>query len=305
MTEKIKMEKEINKFLNYLNVEKNYSPMTLKSYTGDLHLFLEFLLERKQQGNWSQLDALAIRAYLAKLNRQRAARKTIARRISALRSFYKYLIRENVVKTNPFAKVRTPKLEKKLPVFLEEFEVEELLALPDLSTALGLRDRAILELLYATGCRVSELVNLTKQRLDLSNQYVLLLGKGNKERLVPIGHPAIRALDNYFRDSREPLMAKYHAASHDYIFVNSRGTVLTDRSVRRILDKYITLMSLQKHISPHSIRHTFATHLLEHGADLRAVQELLGHASLSTTQIYTHITTDRIAKVYEQHHPRA
>ena len=210
-----------------------------------------------------------------------------------------------MVRVNPFAKVRTPKLEKKLPVLLEEVEINELLAQPDTSDTLGLRDKAILELLYATGCRVSELAGLTLDRLDLGNQYVLLLGKGNKERLVPIGHPCVRAMDAYITQSRTALMEKFKVGEHDFIFVNSRGTPLTDRSVRRILDKYISQMSLQKHISPHSIRHTFATHLLEHGADLRSVQELLGHASLSTTQIYTHVTTERIAKVYEKHHPRA
>lgn len=305
MNKKIKSNKLVENFLNYLNVEKNYSPLTVKSYTGDIALFQSFIEERAGSCSWSKVQVLDIRAYLAKLNRDKAARKSIARRISSLRSFYKYLIRENILQVNPFTKVRTPKLEKKLPVFLEEFEIEELLALPDATKELGLRDRAILELLYATGCRVSELVGLTTNRLDLTNQYVLLLGKGNKERVVPIGHPCIKALEAYFTHSRNLLLQKYKVTEHGYIFVNSRGTPLTDRSIRRILDKYISLMSLQKHISPHSIRHTFATHLLEHGADLRSVQELLGHASLSTTQIYTHITTERIAHIYEEHHPRA
>jgi len=305
MTKKILTDNWVANFLNYLNVEKNYSPLTLKSYAGDIALFEDFLLARTGGCQWPQVSILDIRAYLAQLNTKHAARKSIARRISSLRSFYKYLIRENLVRVNPFAKVRTPKLEKKLPVFLEEVEINELLAQPDTSDTLGLRDKAILELLYATGCRVSELAGLTLDRLDLGNQYVLLLGKGNKERLVPIGHPCVRAMDAYITQSRTVLMEKFKVGEHDFIFVNSRGTPLTDRSVRRILDKYISQMSLQKHISPHSIRHTFATHLLEHGADLRSVQELLGHASLSTTQIYTHVTTERIAKVYEKHHPRA
>lgn len=305
MNKKIKSNKLVENFLNYLNVEKNYSPLTVKSYNGDILLFQSFMEERAGSCSWSKIQVLDIRAYLAKLNKEKAARKSIARHISSLRSFYKYLIRENILQVNPFTKVRTPKLEKKLPVFLEEFEIDELLALPDLTKELGLRDRAILELLYATGCRVSELVGLTTNRLDLTNQYVLLLGKGNKERLVPIGHPCIKALEAYFAHSRNLLLQKYKVTEHGYIFVNSRGTPLTDRSIRRILDKYISLMSLQKHISPHSIRHTFATHLLEHGADLRSVQELLGHVSLSTTQIYTHITTERIAHIYEEHHPRA
>ena len=305
MTKKILSDNWVANFLNYLNVEKNYSPLTLKSYAGDIALFEEFLTARSGSCQWSSVSILDIRAYLARLNNKQAARKSIARRISSLRSFYKYLIRENLVKTNPFAKVRTPKLEKKLPVFLEEVEINQLLEQPDVHEVLGLRDKAILEFLYATGCRVSELASLTLDRLDLGNQYVLLLGKGHKERLVPIGHPCVRALDAYLAQTRVALMKKYKVQEHQHIFINSRGTPLTDRSVRRILEKYINQMSLQKHISPHSIRHTFATHLLEHGADLRSVQELLGHASLSTTQIYTHVTTERIAKMYEKHHPRA
>lgn len=305
MDKEILQDKLVANFLNYLNVEKNYSQMTVKSYAGDIGMFADFLKDRGKEGKWKEVQILDIRAYLAKLNSVHSARKSIARRISSLRSFYKYLIRENYLAANPFAKVRTPKLEKKLPVFLEEFEIDELLNLPDGNELLGMRDRAILELLYATGCRVSELVGLTLDRVDLSNQYVLLLGKGNKERLVPIGHPCVKALSKYYDEARGEIMLKYRAPDHDSIFINSRGTPLTDRSVRRILDKYISLMSLHKHISPHTIRHTFATHLLEHGADLRSVQELLGHASLSTTQIYTHITTERIAHVYDEHHPRA
>ena len=162
----------------------------------------------------------------------------------------------------------------------------------------------MLELLYATGCRVSELVGLTLERLDLSNRFVILLGKGNKERLVPLGNTCCQAVAAYY-PYRQELMQKYHAEQHDFVFVNSRGGVLTDRSVRRILDKYISQLALRKQVSPHTIRHTFATHLLGHGADLRAVQELLGHANLSTTQIYTHVTTERIAAVYKKNHPRA
>ena len=233
------------------------------------------------------------------------ARRTIARRISSLRSFYRYLRREDRVKTNPFTQVRTPKLEKKLPVFLEEFEINLLLRMPDCTTVLGRRDRAILEFLYSTGCRVSELVGLTLTRVDLGNRYAILMGKGRKERLVPLGHPCVAAMEDYLRRSRRQLMVRYQVAPHQAVFVNSRGTPLSSRSVRRILDKYVDMCALQKHVSPHTIRHTFATHLLDHGADLRAVQELLGHVSLSTTQIYTHVTAERLTAVYEKHHPRA
>ena len=304
MTENKVMDKWAAGFLNYLNVEKNTSGLTVKSYAADMAIFQAFLLTRKKKLQWQEVTILDIRAYLSLLNQQKFARRTIARRISSLRSFYKYLLRENIVKSNPFVKIRTPKLDKKLPVFLEEFEINELLEQPD-DSILGLRDQAILELLYATGCRVSELVGLTTNRIDLSNQYVLLLGKGNKERLVPFGHTAVQAVEKYYVNSRKKIMSKFAIKEHGMVFVNHRGTALTDRSVRRILDKHIANLSLQKHISPHTIRHTFATHLLEHGADLRAVQELLGHTSLSTTQIYTHLTTERIAHVYEKNHPRA
>ncbi len=201
--------------------------------------------------------------------------------------------------------MRTPKLEKHLPVFLEEFEINELLEMPDAADELGLRDQALLELLYATGCRVSELVGLTLETIDLGNMFVLLHGKGNKDRLVPLGHTCCAAVDKYLSSARNALMARYNAPEHRQLFVNRLGGPLTDRSVRRILDKYIKQLALRKKVSPHTIRHTFATHLLDHGADLRAVQELLGHANLSTTQIYTHVTTERITSVYQKNFPRA
>lgn len=292
------------RFLRYLRVERNDSPNTILNYKDDLIAFSVFLSGRGK-ATWLEVSLLDIRSYLAQLHREEKARRTIARRISSLRSFYRYLMREGLTDKNPFTKVKTPKLEKKLPVFLEEFEMNHLLELPDLSTELGQRDRALLEFLYSTGCRVSELVGLTLTRLDLSNRYALLLGKGHKERIVPLGHPCIRAMNAYLTGARRVLMEKYEVPSHDFIFVNHRGTPLTARSVRRILDRCVEMASIQKHVSPHTIRHTFATHLLDHGADLRSVQELLGHASLSTTQIYTHVTADRIASVYKKHHPRA
>jgi len=294
----------VKRFLTYLSVEKSSSLLTVNNYEKDIKSFAEFLMERfNGDFHWKQVGPLDIRAYLAFLNKEEYARRTIARKISALRSFYKYMVRENILEYNPFAKVRTPKLEKKLPVFLEEFEINELLNLPA-QEGLGLRDQAILELLYATGCRVSELVGLTTMRLDLSNQFVLLLGKGNKERIVPLGSTCCKAVKKYY-PVRSELMTKYNVPAHDYVFINNRGGILTDRSIRRILDKYITQLAVTKKVSPHTIRHTFATHLLDHGADLRAVQELLGHANLSTTQIYTHVTTERIASVYQKNHPRA
>lgn len=292
-------------FFTYLAVEKDDSPLTLVNYRDDLCRFREFLAGRYPKVEWGSVTILDIRAYLAQMHDAGLSRRTIARRVSALRSFYRYLRREGRVASNPFLKVRTPKLEKKLPVFLEEFEINLLLRQPDTSTLLGRRDRAILEFLYSTGCRVSELVGLTLPRMDLGNRFAVLMGKGHKERLVPLGHPCVAAMEAYLRDSRRVLLEKYRVPPHAFVFVNSRGTPLTARSVRRILDKYVEETALQKHISPHTIRHTFATHLLDHGADLRSVQELLGHASLSTTQIYTHVTAERLTAVYEKHHPRA
>lgn len=292
------------RFLTYLTVEKDCSPLTVANYSRDLQAFADFWAQR-QKGCllWEQVGPLDIRAYLAYLNDKQYARRTVARRISALRSFYKYLVRENILEASPMSKIHSPKLDKKLPTFLDEAEISELLELPG-QDALGIRDQAVLELLYATGCRVSELVGLTVGRIDLGNRYVILLGKGNKERVVPLGHTCCGALSRYYA-VRTMLMQKYQVTEHDYIFVNSRGGVLTDRSVRRILDKYISQLAIRKNVSPHTIRHSFATHLLAHGADLRAVQELLGHANLATTQIYTHVTTERIASVYRQNHPRA
>lgn len=291
------------KFYTYLEVEKNSSELTIANYRRDINHFISFIDQRYSVGcKWRQIGQLDIRAYLAVLNEKKYARRTIARHISALRSFYKFLLRENLVDYSPLAKVRSPKLDKPLPVFLDELEISELLQLPD-EMPLGRRDAAALELLYATGCRVSELVGLTLERIDLANRFVLLLGKGNKERIVPLGNTCCRVLQAYYVYRRE-IMLK-HNEEHEYVFVNSRGGILTDRSVRRILDKYISQLAIRKNVSPHTIRHTFATHLLEHGADLRSVQELLGHANLSTTQIYTHVTTERIASVYRKNHPRA
>ena len=294
----------LSAFLRYLEIEKNSSLLTIKNYETDIRLFVAFLQNRAGQVSWGKVTVLDIRAYLAIMNDEKYARRTIARRISSLRSFYRFLMRENFVKSNPFTKVRTPKLDKRLPVFLEEVEINELLRLPA-RDELGLRDQALLEILYATGCRVSELVGLTLEHIDLGNRYVLLLGKGNKERIVPIGKAAVDSVEFYLAKSRVLIMHRYSVKEHGRLFINHRGTQLSTRSVRRILNKHIADLALQKHISPHVIRHTFATHLLEHGADLRAVQELLGHANLSTTQIYTHVTTERISAVYQNNHPRA
>ncbi len=296
---------EVKQFMLFLQIEKNASENTLKSYMGDLESFFSFTRDKFTAAfSFYALTSLDIRAYLAYLNENKYARRTIARKISALRSFCKFLLREGKIEKNPFAKVKTPKLEKKLPVFLETVEIEELFSLQN-NDELGRRDSAVLEMLYATGCRVAELVGIPVINVDFANRYVLLLGKGNKERIVPIGNTAVDVLKNYMRKTRAVLMARYSVKDHGKLFVNNRGGQLTDRSVRRILEKYINIMAIQKKVSPHSIRHTFATHLLDNGADLRSVQEMLGHASLSTTQIYTHISAERMSAAYKKSHPRA
>ncbi len=292
----------VNRYLNHLRVEKDSSPLTLVSYQRDLAGFCTFMAQRRPGWSWLELKYLDVRAYLAWANEQHYAPRTIARHLTSLRGFYRFLLREGLLQESPLQKMKSPKLPKTLPSFLDEFEVEELLKMPDASL-LGLRDQAILEVLYASGCRVAELVGLTLQRIDTANQLVLLLGKGNKERVVPLGRPCCAAIEAYL-PARKELMARFQAAEHGYLFVNKVGGHLTDRSVRRILDKYITALALHKHVSPHTIRHTFATHLLAHGADLRSVQELLGHVNLSTTQIYTHVTPQRLAEVYQENHPR-
>lgn len=296
---------EIKGFLNFLEIEKNSSKHTLKNYSHDLEDFFAFVIKDYPHGiDISSLKPIYIRSYLACLSEHEFARRTIARKISALRSFCRYLLREGKATVNPFVKVKTPKLTKKLPVFLDNVEIEELLLLPK-DDDLGRRDAALLEVLYGTGCRVSELVSLSIVDIDFANRYVLLLGKGNKERIVPIGKKAIEVLIGYIENARKKIIARYKVNEHGKLFVNSRGGQLTDRSVRRVVDKYINLIATHKKISPHSIRHTFATHLLNNGADLRSVQEMLGHTSLSTTQIYTHVSTERMSQVYKNAHPRA
>ncbi len=296
---------EKEKFMLFLQIEKNASLHTVNSYRNDLSSFFIFMSDTYAKDvSFASLTSLEIRSYLVYLNEQGYAKRTIARKISALRSFCRYLLREGKIDKNPFVKVKTPKLEKKLPVFLEMVEIEQLFSL-QADDELGRRDSAVLELLYATGCRVSELVAVSLLQVDFSNRYVLLLGKGDKERIVPMTNRAVTVLQDYITKTRSVLLQRYKVRDHGKLFINNRGGQLTDRSVRRIIDKYINLMAVYKKISPHSIRHTFATHLLDNGADLRSVQEMLGHSSLSTTQIYTHITTERMKQVYNNSHPRA
>lgn len=295
---------QLENYLQYIQGAKNVSPHTVFNYRRDIGQFLEFL-RRLTSGDFmlTGLDPYMARRYLASLVNREYSRRTVARHIAALRSFCRFLCREQLIETNPFVGIRTPKLERRLPQFLDVPEMDSLLDLPA-RTPLGRRDAALLELLYGAGIRVSELTGLSLPDLDLQGQYLLVFGKGSKERIVPFGRSAAEALSSYLRGSR-PLLAGKSAIPTEALFLNHAGTSLSDRSVRRILDKYVEKLAIQKKVTPHTLRHSFATHLLDNGADLRAVQELLGHVSLRTTQIYTHVSSERLLAVYHSAHPRA
>jgi integrase/recombinase XerC len=245
----------------------------------------------------------SVRSYLSLLNEKQYSKATIARKLATLRSFYKFLVKRNHISSNPVVSIRTPKQEKKLPRFLEYEEVKKLLNTPPVNTWLGARDRAILETLYSTGIRVSELVALNMDDIDFLGEVVHIRGKGKKERIAPIGSSALQVIQHYmeYRNKRAQSNGNFDSK---VLFVNKHGKRLSTRSVRRKMDKYLKMSGLDPDISPHTLRHSFATHMLNNGADLRSVQELLGHQSLSTTQIYTHLTTTRLKEVYDNAHPR-
>lgn len=291
----------LNRYMTYLQVEKNASDYTMKHYAKDLEQFAAFL-EREAVASFIHVDYLNVRSYLAELNGDDYEKRSIARKLSALRSFYLFLLRENEIEVSPFSYIRTPKQDSKLPRFLYVEEVQALLDAPDTSTPLGKRDLAIMETLYASGMRVAELVQLNIDSIELGNGIALVFGKGAKERYVPLGEYAIQALKEYLTNGRVHLVKN---DDEQALFLNYKGTRLSDRSVRRVLDKAMLGLAEQRNISPHTLRHSFATHLLEAGADLRTVQDLLGHANISTTQIYTHVTKDHLQSVYNRAHPRA
>lgn len=290
------LERYIQKFITYLRVEKNASPHTLTNYLIDLKEF-NGSIKQKLLEDITHVD---VRLFLARLKERNFSKRSVARKMACLRSFFRFLCREGYVKTNPASGLQTPKIEKKLPLFLDTDEVVRLIESPDLSDVYGLRDRAILEALYSSGIRVSELVGLNKDNVDFIGAVLKVYGKGKKERLAPIGDKALRAMRNYLNK-----IETEKTMDNKAFFLNKSGRRMSDRAVRRVIDKYIRKTSLNENISPHSLRHSFATHLLDRGADLRSVQELLGHANLSTTQIYTHVTTERLKSVYEKVHPRA
>ena len=297
------MKSEIGDFLDYLTYERNVSINTIEAYRDDLESFVGFLCNDyftmgRDLVDLRRVDHLTIRAYLAHLARRKLARTSIARHLSALRSFFKYLMREGAVEANPARGVATPKREKHLPSVMQTSDIALLLEQPDLSTKLGLRDRAWLELLYASGLRIGELVGIDLDDIELRARLVKVHGKGSKERIVPFGSKAEEAVRAY-------LAVREADAEENALFVNYRGARITTRSVRRLFDGYLRDASLRAGISPHTMRHSFATHLLNAGADLRGIQELLGHASLSTTQKYTHLNDWQLIAVYKKAHPRA
>lgn len=297
MRRKYKMEKDIVNFLKYLKIEKNYSNLTIINYGKDLKIFLKFL-EEKHIDKYDQIDYKKMRKFLEFLYEQEYSNKSIARHISSLRSFFKFLAKEHIIKNNPMTLISNPKLDKKLPKYLYYEQLEKILSIPDKTTILGMRDLTILELLYSTGVRVSELVNIKIEDIDFNEHVIKILGKGNKERYVLYGKVLATYLDEYLPKRSELVK------NHNYLFINKFGNKLTDRGVRLIIDNVLKKGMIDYHISPHMLRHTFATHMLDNGADLKCVQELLGHKNLSSTQIYTHVSNERLRQVYLETHKR-
>jgi integrase/recombinase XerC len=298
------MDKYLSSFEEFLSSERNYSKHTIKAYLTDLKEFslvlkdMDLISSDTGDIDFKRLDETPIRAYISKLYNKNK-KVSISRKIASIRTFFEFLIRRGDLKSNSAKLVPTPKAEKRLPTFLTVDEVIKLVEAPGSDNALESRDRAILELLYSSGLRVSELVGINLNELDFESMSVKVLGKGSKERIVPLGSKAFSAIENYLK-RRLDLKPK-----DDYLFVNSRGGRLTTRSVDRIVKKYAVIAGIPKNISPHVLRHTFATHLLGGGADLRAIQEMLGHESLSTTQRYTHTSVEKLMEIYDKTHPRA
>lgn len=290
-------------FVEYLQIEKNASPYTVKYYLNDLETFYKFSKGEAIQ-TLADVDHKVIRILLTSLYDRKLSRRTVSRLISSLRSFYRFLEREGKINTNPFLQVTLPKATKPIPGFMYQEELEKLFEVSDMSDPLGQRNQALLETFYATGIRVSECQGLMVEDLDFTIGTMLVYGKGRKERYVPFGRFAEIALETYIHEGRKVLLDK-STGSTNHVFLNAKGSPLTVRGMRLILTKMVEKASLTIHVHPHKLRHTFATHMLNEGADLRTVQELLGHESLSSTQIYTHVTKDQLRSVYMKAHPRA
>jgi integrase/recombinase XerC len=293
------MQEVFNRYIAYLQAEKNVSAYTVRNYTRDLLEFFAFIKE-KGITTLRDVNKQTLRAYLSNLMDRKFAKSSIARKLSAIRSFYRYLMREELISSSPAANTVSPKLDKRLPAFLTVEEAKRLVESPDTSSAQGQRDRALLEMLYACGLRVSELVNMDLDKINLATNEIRVWGKGSKERIVLMGDPAAQALQTYINGGRRELLA---GKKNKALFLNRYGERILARRVQKILVKYAR--NINKSVHPHILRHTFATHLLDGGADLKVVQELLGHADLSTTQIYTHVTQHRARKIYLAAHPMA
>jgi len=304
------MHSLIEQFLEHLRYERNVSSHTLRNYASDLEQFLDYVapLEggKRNPPPITQIDHLTIREWLAALHGAQKKKASIARKLAALRTFFQFLVREGVVELNPAKLVATPRLEKKLPTHLSIEEAIRFIESPYPETDLGKRDRAMLELMYATGVRVAELTTLNLADLDFRNQLVRVTGKRRKQRIVPFGEPASVAIRSYL-DVRDKFLLNAPISKRDEeaLFLNYQGTRITTRSVGRMVEKYIRICAGMHNISPHALRHSFATHLLDSGADLRDIQELLGHARLSTTQVYTHVSMEKLIEVYDKAHPKA
>ncbi len=290
---------DVDKFLTYLAKELNYSEKTIISYQQDLASYFDFLTKNKI--NYLTITRDEVRLYLKYLDSLGLKNSSIARHLSTLRSFYNYLVNENMIENNIFGSIRNPKIEKKLPNFLSYNELSELLANINLDTPADFRNRLIIELFYATGCRVSELCNIKLRDIDKKAKTIKIKGKGNKERIVFFGEYALIYLDKYLNGPRAELLKGENC---EYLFISDKGKALQVMDVEVIMQKLMQKMATKKHVTPHTLRHTFATHLLNAGADIKSVQELLGHASLNTTGIYTHVTNDRIKEIYLKTFPR-
>ena len=298
------MQRLLERFLRFLQAEKNASDLTIKSYREDLETMIEFLADQLGDSiDVARITPPDMRRYLAALHEAEYASSTVSRKLASARSFFRFAQREGLIKNNPAKPLRNPRRQRKLPHFLTTAEIGKLLNAPSTTDALGLRDRAILETMYSAGLRVSELVGIDDSDLDLEDGLVRVRGKGKKERLAPLGSHAIKAIKSWLQ--KRKLSKKHSSKKSSPVFVNKFGDRITTRSVARMLEKYLKITGLDLRTSPHTLRHSFATHLLDNGADIRSVQELLGHKSLITTQIYTHVSTAGLRQVYEKSHPRA
>ncbi len=290
-------------FVNYLRYERNMSPETIRAYEKDLHQFIRFF--SKGDGvpvHPAEISSLQVREYLAALREKNYQKTTVVRKLATIRSFYKFLLKKGYTSQNPLLEIQTPKVDKRLPHFLAVEEVEKLLSAPQGTSFQSIRDRSILEVLYSTGLRVSELTALNVSDIDITGEIIKARGKGRRERIMPIGKPALECVRKYIEV--RAAVPRINESDPDALFLNRFGDRLSSRSIRKILDKYIRITGLNEKTSPHTLRHSFATHLLNRGANLRMVQELLGHKHLSTTQIYTHVTTQAMKTAFDEAHPR-